>query len=196
MNERIAVIARCAGVSFIAALSLISTAAAQTTARVDARLGYLVTSGDSFSDRPFISFGGALEFGQARVGGPPALGVSAGIAGGFGDVFAASMSTSWRFLVGVEAAWALSDGVDGGVPGAELVPSVQAGFQTTGGQDGRSGLTVRAGPGIRIPLAPDGRTVLTFEPVSLVLLPAPEGALEDEGRLAWELGVLKVGFRF
>ncbi len=155
-----------------------------------------MTGGNTFSDRPLVQLGGALEFGQTRVGGPPAIGVTAGLVAEFGDIFAASMSTSWRFLAGVEAAWALADAVDGSAPRVEFVPSIQAGYMTTGGQDERSGLTVRAGPGLRIPLAPDGGMLLTFEPVSIVLLPAPDGLIEDEARVAWELGILKFGFRF
>lgn len=169
---------------------------AQTTPRIDTRIGYLLTGGNTFSDRPLVQVGGALEFGQTRVGGPPVFGVTAGLVAEFGNVFAASMTTSWRFLAGVEAAWALTDGVDGAAPRAEFVPSIQVGYMTTGGQDERSGLTVRAGPGLRVPLAPDGRMLLTFEPVSIVLLPAPDGVIEDEARVAWELGILKFGFRF
>lgn len=103
------------------------------------------------------------------------------------------MTMSWRFLAGVETAWVLADGVDGGAPRAEFVPSIQVGYQTDGGRDGRSGLTIRAG---RIPLNRDGRTLLTFEPVSVVLLPGPDDIVEDEARIAWELGILKIGFRF
>lgn len=169
---------------------------AQTTPRLDARIGFLATGGNTFSDRPFVQLGGALEFGRTRVGGPPVLGVIAGLVAEFGDVFAASMTTSWRFLAGVEAAWALADGVDGSAPKAEFVPSIQAGYMTTGGQDERGGLTIRAGPGFRIPLASDGAMLLTFEPLSIVLLPAPDGVIEDEARVAWEFGILKFGFRF
>ena len=124
------------------------------------------------------------------------LAVTTGIVADFGDIFAASMTTSWRFLAGVEAAWVLADRPGGGVPRAEFVPSIQAGYQTNGGQDQRSGVTVRAGPGIRIPMDSDGRILLTFEPVSVVLLLGPDGAVEDQARIAWELGILKFGFRF
>ncbi len=101
-----------------------------------------------------------------------------------------------RSIAGVETAWVLADGVDGGAPRAEFVPSIQAGYQTNGGRDGRSGLTIRAGPGVRFPLDRDGRTSLTFEPVSVVLLQGPDDIVEDEARIAWELGILKIGFRF
>ena len=49
------------------------------------------------------------------------------------------MTTSWRFLAGVETAWVLADGLDGGAPRAEFVPSIQVGYQTDGGRDGREG---------------------------------------------------------
>jgi hypothetical protein len=186
----------CAVITLTATCTFVQAVEAQTTPRVDARLGYLATGGDTFSDRPFIQLNGALEFGTARAGGPPLFGITAGVVAGFGDIFAASMTTSWRFLAGIETAWVLADGIDGGVPRAEFVPSIQAGYQTTGGQDERKGLTVRAGPGIRIPLNPDGKLLLTFEPVSVVLLPGPDGVGGDEGRIAWELGILKFGFRF
>ncbi|MFQ5530753.1 MAG: hypothetical protein ACE5FP_10470 [Gemmatimonadota bacterium] len=168
----------------------------QTSLRVDSRLGYLVTGGDTFSDRPFVQIGGALELGRARAGAAPVLAVSVGLVAEFGDIFAASMTTSWRMLAGLEAAWVLAEGPDGGAPRAEFVPSIQAGYQTTVGQDERSGLTLRAGPGLRIPIASDGGMLLTFEPVSVVLLPAPDGPIADEARIAWELGILKLGFRF
>lgn len=186
----------CATIALMAALMIVLPLEAQTTPRLDARLGFLATGGDSFSDRPFVQLGGALEFGTAQVGSPPVLAVTTGIVAEFGDIFAASMTTSWRFLAGIETAWVLADGVDGGAPRAEFVPSIQAGYQTNGGRDGRSGLTIRAGPGVRIPLDRDGRMLLTFEPVSVVLLPGPEETVEDEARIAWELGILKFGFRF
>lgn len=187
---------RRATIALVVALTIAPTIGAQTTPRIDARLGFLATGGETFSDRPFIQAGGALEFGKAQAGGPPVLAVTTGIVAEFGDIFAASMTTSWRFLAGVEVAWVLADGPGGSAPRAEFVPSVQAGYQTDGGRDQRNGLTIRAGPGIRIPLDPDGRILLTFEPISVVLLPGPDGAVEDEARIAWELGILRFGFRF
>ena len=186
----------CATIALMAVLMIVLPLEAQITPRLDARLGFLATGGDTFSDRPFVQLGGALEFGTAQVGSPPVLAVTTGIVAEFGDIFAASMTMSWRFLAGIETAWALADGVDGGAPRAEFVPSIQVGYQTDGGRDGRSGLTIRAGPGVRIPLDRDGRTLLTFEPVSVVLLPGPDDIVEDKARIAWELGILKMGFRF
>ena len=187
---------RQATMALMAVLIIVPTIEAQTTPRVDVRLGFLATGGDTFGDRPFLQVGGALEFGEARIGGPAVLAVTTGVVAEFGDIFAASMTTSWRFLAGVEVAWVLADGRNGGAPGAEFVPSIQAGYQTNGGQDQRNGLTGRAGPGLRIPLDQDGRVLLTFEPVSVVLLPGPDGVVEDEARIAWEFGILKFGFRF
>ncbi len=35
-----------------------------------------------------------------------------------------------------------------------------------------------------------------IEPISVVLLPGPDDIVEEEARIAWEFGILKIGFRF
>ena len=163
--------------------------------RVDARLGYLITGGQGFSDRPFVQIDGGIQFGQATVGGPPSLALTVGAAVGAGEFLAEAGTYSLRMLGGVELPWAIDASVLGDRP-VELVPAIQAGHQESYGEDERSGFTLRAALGLRL-LPSSGTFFVTFEPAGFVLLPRPDPAM-DEGssRFAAELGVLKVGWRF
>lgn len=171
--------------------------------RLDGRIGFLITGGESFTDRPFAQVDAGVQFGRARHGGSPALGVLVGAALGFGEILASDASASLRVMAGIEAPWAVAPG--GAAGPLELVPAVQVGLQKAWAEDERDGFTLRAGLGLRVPIG-DGTGHITFEPVSFALL-SPTGRpvlpetggdvpLDETPRAAFELGILKFGWRF
>jgi len=163
--------------------------------RIDSRIGFLITGSEGFADRPLFQVDGGLQFGRARPGGPPALGITLGASIESGEIFARTASISTRFLAGIELPWAIG-GSATRRNAVEFVPAIQVGYQHAFEDDGRNGLTLRVAPGIRV-LQSTRTMFLTFEPLSFVLLAAPAPA-EDLGddRFGVELGVLKFGWRF
>ena len=163
--------------------------------RIDSRIGFLITGTEGFADRPLFQIDGGVQFGRAKPGGPPALGLTLGASIESGEIFARSASISTRFLAGIELPWAIGGSATRRNT-VEFVPAVQVGYQHAFEDDGRDGLTFRVAPGIRV-FPSRGTVFLTFEPISFVLLAAPPPA-EDHGddRFGWELGVLKFGWRF
>lgn len=162
---------------------------------VQSRLGYLITPDRGFTNRPFVQADGGVQLGPARVGGPPALALTLGVAVGAGEFLGEGSTLSARVLGGVELPWALAVRSLGEHP-IELVPAVQVGYQNAFGEDRRDGFTVRGAVGLRI-FPGAGRFFFTFEPVSVVLLPRPDPpGKRDSSRVAAELGILKMGWRF
>lgn len=157
--------------------------------RLDSRLGFLVTSGDTFGDRPVWQIDGGIQLGPARPGRPPALGFTVGVSVGAAE-FLGPTTTSTRVMGGIELPWALSSTL-------ELVPAVQAGYLRAAEEDERSGFVSRWAIGIRI--LPRRQTFyFGFEPASLVTLPRPDDPVRGDpgARAALELGVLRFGWRF
>ncbi len=168
-------------------------AAGATRFRLDARAAFLVTRGQGHSDRPVLEAGAAIVLVRAR-GGLPGVALLGSAAVGFGEIFAEAQSESLRLLAGVELPFRLRAPQPGRAP-IELVPAIQAGRLTSNGEDERDGFTARAGMGLRVPVA--GRLALSFEPIALVVLPEPDDAPVGYGsRLAFELGFLRLGWRF
>lgn len=163
--------------------------------RIDARIGFMITGAEGLLDRPLAQVDGGIQFGRARVGGPPSLALTVGVALGSGDFLGEDATTSMRLLMGVEVPFALAGGFVGEGP-VELVPVVQVGYRTSYREASRSGFTARAALGLRL-LPRETAFFLTLEPVSMTLLPsADESAGSSGGRFAVEVGVLKLGWRF
>ncbi|MFV1988694.1 MAG: hypothetical protein ACC682_15575 [Gemmatimonadota bacterium] len=160
----------------------------------ESRLAFLISDTEGHPDRPVIGADARFTIRPARVGGGPGFGVTAGATVGFAEFFADVQSESFRLVVGVETPWALSASGLGKNP-VEIVPLVQVGHLTSNGGDERSGVVSRLALGLRIPLG-DGPMYLAFEPIGLTLLPAPDDPHEGDSRLAYELGLIKFGWRF
>ena len=158
------------------------------------RVGFMVTGGDGFDDRAFVQLDGGAQFGRASVGAGPAIGLTLGTAVGASH-FLGGTNVSLRVLGGVELPWALDVTAFGDGP-VELVPALQAGYLKAYDEDERSGFTLRATVGLRL-LPGSSPFFFTFEPITFVLLPSPDPSkAQDRSRLAVELGLLKVGWRF
>jgi len=157
--------------------------------RLDQRLGFLVTSGEGFGDRPVWEVAVGLQRRAARPGSGPALGLTLGAGVGAAE-FLGPTHASFRVMAGIEGTWSLS-------PVIELVPSFQAGYLEALEEDGRRGLVTRTGVGLRV-LIPDRAFYFGFEPISLVTLPRARPSLPTDGgsRFAPELGILRFGWRF
>ena len=162
---------------------------------IDTRAAFLITRTEGFDDRPVLAADLRLVIVQPHPGGGPGLGVMAGGAIGFADIFGEVQSESHRLTGGVEFPFAVAT-AGGDRPPIEIVPLFQAGRLDSNGGDHRSGFVGRAALGLRIPLGAGG-TYLGFEPFSLTLLPDPD--VESSGpssRLAYEVGILRVGWSF
>ena len=160
----------------------------------ETRLTFLISDTGGHPDRPILGADARYTIRPARVGGGPGFGVTAGATIGFAEFFADVQSESFRLVGGLEIPWALStSGL--GENAIEIVPLVQVGHLTSNGGDERSGVVSRLALGLRIPLG-DGPMYLTFEPFGLTLLPAPDEVQDGDSRLAYELGLIKFGWRF
>jgi len=159
---------------------------------VDARAAFLVTAGEGILDRPMAQADAGVQFTRPEVGGPPAVALTFGVALGAGELGAAN-DVDLRFLGGVELPIAVR--AFGEKP-VEIVPVIQAGYQSVREEDERSGFTMRGTVGLR--LFPGGDTFFfTFEPLSAVLLaPADPDSDASSSRFAVEFGILKVGWLF
>lgn len=157
--------------------------------RVDSRIGFLITSGQTFGDRPVVQIDGGVQFGAATPGGPPRVGLTGGFTIGAAR-FLGGTDTSIRFLAGAEFPWALSRSI-------ELAPAVQAGYLKAFDEDERHGFTSRVAVGIRV-LPSRGAFYFGFEPIALVTLPLPDATAEGDpgSRVAAEFGLLRFGWRF
>jgi len=170
----------------------------QTPARssrfaLDTRAAFLITGTQGFSDRPVLAVDVRFVIVQPHVGGGPGLGVLAGGAIGFAEIFAEAQSESHRWTGGVEFPWALAASTPGGPP-IEIVPLLEAGYLVSNGGDRRRGFLGRVALGLRVPLGPAS---FGFEPLGLTLLPNPDVALPgSSSRLAYEVGILRMTWRF
>lgn len=162
---------------------------------IDVRMGFLVTRTEGYADRPLLGVDVRLQIVRPRVGAGPGLGVMAGAAIGFADIFGETQSESHRWTGGVEFPWAIASAGLGPRP-IEIVPLLQAGYVDSNGGDRRSGFIGRVAVGLRVPLGSDP-VYFGFEPFGLTLLPDPD--VERDGpssRLAFEFGLLRVGWTF
>ena len=157
--------------------------------RVGSGFGFLITSGEGFDDRPDVQLEGGVQFGAARPGGPPKLGLTGAFTVGAAH-FMGGTYTSVRLLTGVEFPWTLSRSI-------ELVPAAQVGYLKAFEQDERHGFTSRWGVEIRV-LPAGGAFYYGFEPIALVTLPLPKvtSGVDAGSRVAPELGLLRFGWRF
>jgi len=158
-------------------------------------MGYLITAGQGFTNRPFGQIDAGVQLDPARPGSLPGFALTLGVAVGAGEFLARGSTVSTRVLAGIELPWAVAVPALGKNP-VELVPAIQAGYQNAFGEDKRSGFTLRGAVGLRL-LPGTGAFFFTIEPASFVLLSRPD-ALNDRGssRFGTELGILKVGWRF
>ncbi len=160
----------------------------------ETRLAFLISDTDSHPDRPILGVDARYTLRPARVGGGPGVGLTAGATVGFAEFFADVQSESFRLVGGLEIPWAIA-AAGLGENAVEIVPFVQIGHLSSNGGDERSGLVARIAVGLRISVG-DGPMYLAFEPFGLTLLPAPDEVHEGDSRLAYELGIIKVGWRF
>lgn len=134
-----------------------------------------------------------MQFGRARPGGGPALGLTLGASVGAAE-FLGPSTISLRILGGVELPFAVYEAWPGGAA-LELVPAIKIGYLRAFEEDERDGLTFRGAVGLRV-LPGGGAFYFTFEPLALVALPSPGAGFSSGGsQLALELGVVKVGWR-
>ena len=56
--------------------------------KIDSRIGFLFTGTEGFADRPLFQIDGGVQFGRAKPGGPPALGITLGASIESGEIFA------------------------------------------------------------------------------------------------------------
>jgi hypothetical protein len=163
--------------------------------RADVRAAWMVTNGLDFGDRPVFQVDVGAQFGRARVGAGPALALTGGVALGVGKALGERQQESLRVMGGVELPIALAIPQIGDQP-VELVPVVQAGYQTQLSGGDRVGFTMRVALGLRF-LPAASSLYLTFEPVSLVLLfPSSVDPTASSSRQALEFGLIKFGWRF
>ncbi len=162
--------------------------------RIDARFAWAVTEGEGFGDHPLIQLDAGVQLGRARVGGPPAVALVVGGSVGVGEALGKS-NLSVRVVGGSELPVAVS--MSGLSPSSvEIVPVLQAGYLKVVDEDKRKGFTLRVTVGMRF-LFDRTAFYFTFEPLSVVLLPPPPGGFNrSTAKVAFELGILKVGARF
>lgn len=148
------------------------------------RIGWMVTDGEGYVDRPVAEGTGAYAVVRSSRGRPGInLTGSAGV--GIGDAFAERTLWSFRFSGGVEGVFQ-RDAIS-------LVPFGQLGYLTSMKEDERRGLFARVGVGVRISSGP---VEYSIEPLSITVLPQSDLASEDASRLAIEVGVFRIGRRF
>ena len=151
--------------------------------RGDFKAAYALTEGAGMNDHILMEVTLGPQFGRAVAGG------SVGVA----PVFSGAVSiaegghASLRLQGGLELALGVAKDV-------ELVPIITAGFLKAFGDDEREGPVARLGLAFRI--LGKNNFYLTFEPVSLVVLPAPPGGFTRyTSHVALDMGVVKVGGR-
>ena len=161
---------------------------------IDGRFAWVVTAGEGVGDHPLMELDVGVQFGRARPGGPPGVALLLGGGVGVGEALGKS-NVSWRVVGGIEIPVAvtmpaLSESL------IEIVPVLQAGYLKVVDEDKRKGFTLRGSVGMRF-LFNATAFYLTFEPLSVLLLPAPPGGFNNStAKVAIELGILKVGARF
>jgi hypothetical protein len=151
--------------------------------RGDFKAGYALTEGAGMNDHILLEVTLGPQFGRAVAGG------SVGVAPVFSGAVAIAEGghVSLRLQAGLELALGVAKDL-------ELVPILTGGFLKAFGDDGREGLVARVGLAFRV--LGKNNFYLSFEPVSLVVLPAPPGGFTRyTSHVALDMGVVKVGGR-
>ncbi len=165
----------------VACSSLSSAQEVDLPGAASIRIGWLLTAGEGYVDRPVVEGAGAYRV-LSGDGESPTVYATGSAAVSIGDAFAERTLWSFRFAAGSEILFPVGP--------VYLATFAQGGYLTSLKEDERHGVYGRFGAGVRIE---SGRLMYSVDPVSVTILPLADNSGADASRLAIEVGVIRIG---